>query len=120
MGNSKTKIPMSDNFVVYRKFRTSPLLKEKLCEAQYGLNFEGAKMYWVDVSQNLYIPIIFLKETTKQEAEKMLKDLFNIHSEQKGSFVSNVFIDNWDELKEEDFVVCRKYWRDDMFLLCFM
>ncbi|BAU80027.1 hypothetical protein A9K97_gp324 [Tokyovirus A1] len=120
MGNSKSKVCTSENFVIYRKYKTSPLLKEKLCEAQFGLSFEGAQMFWVDVNQRQYIPIVFLKETTKEEAEKMLKNLLNVHSEQKGSFVSHVSIKNWDDLKEEDFVLFQRYWRDDMFVMCFM
>lgn len=120
MGNSKSKTRMSENFVIYRKYRTSPLLKQKLCEAQYGLLFEGAEMFWVEITQSLHLPIIFLKETTKEEAEQMLKTLLNIHSEQNGYFVSGVSIKNWDELKEDDFIVFQKYWRDDMFVMCCM
>lgn len=120
MGNSKSKVRMSDNFVVYRKYKTTNNLKEKLCEAQYGLSFEGAEMFWVDIDQRQSIPVIFLEETTKEEAEKMLKNLLNLHLEQKGSFVSGVAIKNWDELNEGDSIIFQKYWRDDMFLLCFM
>lgn len=50
----------------------------------------------------------------------MLKTLLNIHSEQNGYFVSGVSIKNWDELKEDDFIVFQKYWRDDMFVMCCM
>lgn len=120
MGNSKSKNDIYGNMNIRRNYGGSPLLKQRICESQHGKNIEQCRLFWIDVDQRQHIPFVVLDSETKEDTELLIARLLNCYGDrQTRSFVAKIDIQDWDELKEEDFIRFKKTWRDDFFILCF-
>ncbi|ALH06848.1 hypothetical protein PMV_150 [Port-miou virus] len=120
MGNSKSKNNIYGNMNIRRNYAGSPLLKQRICESQHGENIQESRLFWIDIDQRQHIPFVVLDSETKEDAELLIARILNCHGDRQiGSFIAKVEIEDWEDLKEEDFVRFKKTWRDDFFILCF-
>ena len=120
MGNNKSKNNIYGNMNIRRNYAGSPLLKRRLCEAQHSFATDNCRVFWIDVDQRQHIPFVALDTETKEDVENLIVRILNCYGDRHaGSFVAKVEIEDWEDLKDEDFVRFRKTWKDDFFILCF-